>query len=51
MAGRMPGHMDNGRADVSYEPLRMDKINPIMPTVDVAVVIGANDVVNPAARR
>ena len=37
-------------ADVPYEQLvEMDNINPIMPTVDVAVVIGANDVVNPSA--
>jgi len=52
VAGRMPGHMNVllAEADVPYEQLvEMDKINPIMPTVDVAVVIGANDVVNPAA--
>ena len=52
VAGRMPGHMNVllAEADVPYEQLvEMDNINPIMPTVDVAVVIGANDVVNPAA--
>ena len=38
-------------ADVSYDQLvEMDTINPAMPTMDVAIVIGANDVVNPAAR-
>jgi len=38
-------------ADVSYDKLvEMDDINPIIETVDVAVVVGANDVVNPAAR-
>lgn len=52
VAGRMPGHMNVllAEADVAYEQLvEMDNINPIMPTVDVAIVIGANDVVNPAA--
>jgi NAD(P) transhydrogenase subunit beta len=53
VAGRMPGHMNVllAEADVPYEQLvEMDAINPIMPTVDVGIVIGANDVVNPAAR-
>jgi NAD(P) transhydrogenase subunit beta len=48
----MPGHMNVllAEADVPYEQLvEMDGINPSMPTVDVAIVIGANDVVNPAA--
>ncbi len=52
VAGRMPGHMNVllAEADVPYEQLaEMDAINPQMPTVDVAIVIGANDVVNPAA--
>jgi len=52
VAGRMPGHMNVllAEASVPYEQLvEMDAINPVMETVDVAVVIGANDVVNPAA--
>ena len=53
VAGRMPGHMNVllAEADVPYEQLKeMDQINPTMETVDVAIVIGANDVVNPVAR-
>jgi len=53
VAGRMPGHMNVllAEANVPYEQLiEMDDINPIIETVDVCVVIGANDVVNPAAR-
>ncbi len=54
VAGRMPGHMNVllAEANVPYEQLvEMDKINPLMPTMDVAIVVGANDVVNPAAAR
>ena len=52
VAGRMPGHMNVllAEADVPYEQLKtMDEMNPFMPMQDVAIVIGANDVVNPAA--
>ncbi len=53
VAGRMPGHMNVllAEAEIPYESLvEMDEINPEMPQMDVCVVVGANDVVNPAAR-
>ncbi|SDB84219.1 NAD(P) transhydrogenase subunit beta [Pelagirhabdus alkalitolerans] len=53
VAGRMPGHMNVllAEANVPYEQLKeMDDVNPTIETVDVVIVIGANDVVNPAAR-
>jgi NAD(P) transhydrogenase subunit beta len=54
VAGRMPGHMNVllAEANVSYEQLKeMDEINPYFETTDVVLVLGANDVVNPAARK
>jgi len=53
VAGRMPGHMNVllAEANVSYDVLaEPDDVNPLMETIDVCIVIGANDVVNPDAR-
>lgn len=53
VAGRMPGHMNVllAEANIAYEKLlEMDRINSEMDTVDIAIVLGANDVVNPIAR-
>src|SRR5207302_5818685 len=53
VAGRMPGHMNVllAEADVPYPQLKeMDEVNPELQQTDVALVIGANDVTNPAAR-
>jgi len=54
VAGRMPGHMNVllAEANVPYPQLKeMDEVNPEFPRADVALVVGANDVINPAARR
>lgn len=52
VAGRMPGHMNVllAEADVPYPKMKeMEEVNSILPNTDVVIVIGANDVVNPAA--
>jgi H+-translocating NAD(P) transhydrogenase subunit beta len=54
VAGRMPGHMNVllAEASVPYDQLKeMDEVNPDFPSTDVVLVVGANDVVNPAARQ